>query len=139
MSTRTRWVGTMLAAVVLLAPGRLSAQEGLRGVTRHAEEEFRRHVNEYQDRMRGLNFSGRPNPQARRGMNETIVNNYRSHLSAMTRVRNESDAEISHMAGVSPVARRNAIQEVGRAYGGYTRTLREHEERSMQQLREAGR
>lgn len=139
MRKAKRLSATVLAVVALLTPARTWAQENLRSVTRNAEAEFRRHVNEYQDRLRALNFSRRPSPPARKGMNDTIVNAYRSHLAAMTRVRNESDAEISHMEGVSPAAKNNAIRALGRVYATEVRTLREHEEQSMQRLHEAER
>ena len=57
----------------------------------------------------------------------------------MTQVRNESNAEISHMSAVRPEEKRSAIQSLGTVYTTEVRTLREHEEEALRRLREAER
>ena len=132
---------TALVIGAVVSPVRTWAQvnERPQAVVREAEGEFRRHVNEYQARLRQINFSRPPSPAARRGINDTIVNAYRSHLTAMTRVRTESNARISRMGGVPPAARNNAIRAIGTVYTAEIHTLRLHEEDAMRRLHEAER
>lgn len=139
MRGRTGLAVTVLTLCALALPARTWAQprEEAQSVIREAVGEFRRHVNEYQDRLREIKFDRRPSPSARRGINDTIVNAYRSQLTAITRVRNESNGKISRIGGLAPVARNNAIHEIARIYATETHTLREHEAEALRKLRAA--
>jgi hypothetical protein len=131
-----------LAVGVLGFGARAAAQPratGVQSIVRDAEAEFRRQVNEYQARIRELDFSRRPNAAARKGMNDTIVNNHRSHLDAITRVRNESRTRISDMRGVPAAEKNNALRSLNNVYATEVRTLRGHEDDALRKLREAER
>jgi|SRR5579872_3264628 len=134
---RIRSVLLALSMPVLLAVTALAADTDI--VVRAATEDFRHQVNEYQARVNQLNFSRAPSPSARQGMHETIVNNYRVHLTAMTRARDDRRRELAGMRGVSPPERSDASRRIGIVYNTEVKTLQMHEQDALRRLSEAER
>lgn len=134
---RIRSVVLAMSMPVLLAVTALAADADV--LVRAAAEDFRHQVNEYQDRVNQLNFSRAPSPGARQGMHDTIVNNYRVHLTAMTRARDGRRRELAGMRGVSPAERSDANRRIGTVYNTEVRTLQMHEQDALRRLREAER
>jgi hypothetical protein len=107
-------------------------------IVREAEAEFRRQVNEYQGRLRQLDFSHRPSASARRGMTDTIVNNHRSHLTAITRARDDARRRLIGLR-ISTRERNDALRSLTTVYNTEVRTLKGHEDDALRRLREAER
>ncbi len=129
----------LAACTLTLSPRVLAQAKPTEVIVHDAEAQFRRQVNEYQARIRELNFSRRPSAAARKGMNDTIVNNHRVHLEAITRVRNESRTKLLNLRDVTTQERNAALRSLNSVYTTEVKTLREHETQALHRLREAGR
>lgn len=93
-------------------------------IVHEAEAQFRQQVNDYNDRLRQIDWNHvADSAAARQGSRQTIANNYNSHLQAMIRERNQANARISHLPGVAAATRSRAIQTITRSYQSNSHSL----------------